>query len=196
MVSGHSVQFFDAADTLGTAVGRFVYEGIASGVHVLLIARPASVRAVARTFKSRRRPTFPVLIESGKLTIIDAAATLLSVMDGTRPDRDRFARVIGSIVGRLRDSSAGPPRVLSEVVDILATEGNFSAVDEIEDLWDGLVEQHPLTLLCGYSAAHFTGPMGSGTLRSICGRHSQVRQDPADLLATWLLTQANAGTSV
>jgi hypothetical protein len=196
MVNGHSVQFFDAADTLGTAVGQFVHEGIASGVHVLLIARPVSVQAVAKTFKSRRRPAFPMLIESGKLTIIDAAATLLSVMNGTRPDPDRFTRVLGSIVGRLCESCGGQPRVLSELVDILATEGNFSAVEEIEDLWDRLVEQHPLTLLCGYSAAHFTGPMGSGTLRSICGRHSQVRQAPADLLATWLLTQANAGTSV
>ena len=196
MVSDHSVQFFDAADTLGTAVGQFLHQGIASGVNVLLIARPSSVQAVAKAFKSRRRPAFPELIESGKLTIIDAAATLLSVMDGSQPDRGRFNRVIGSIVARLRENSTGPPRVLSELVEILATEGNFTAADEIEDLWHRLVQQHPLTLLCGYSAAHFTGPMGSGALRSICGRHSQVRQDPSDLLATWLLTQANVGTSV
>jgi hypothetical protein len=189
----HSVQFFDAADTLGSAVGQFVHEGIASGVNVLLIARPSSVQAVARAFKSRRRPPFPGLIETGRVSIVDAGATLLSFMDGTRPDSHRFNRVIGSIVNRLCDSSTGPPRVLSELVEILATEGNFGAVDEVEDLWHRLVEEQPVTLLCGYSAAHFTGPLGGGTLRSICGRHSEVRMDPSDLLATWLLTQANLG---
>lgn len=190
--SGHIVQLFDTPDTLGASVSRFLHDGFAAGANAIVIARPASVQAISRALTASGL-SLPSLIQSGRITLVDAAATLESLMDGTRLNRKRFHSVIASLLRQVRQTSATTPLLYGEMVEILATEGNFDAAVELEDLWNELATLESFTLLCGYQAAHFTGDGGHDALRSICARHTHVNQDHSDLLATWLLGEANAG---
>ena len=74
-----------------------------------------------------------------------------------------------------------------EMVDILAEEGNFAAVDDLETLWSELGTRLPLTLLCGYASAHFAAPGANGLMRRVCDLHQRVERREHDVLANWLL---------
>lgn len=185
------MQFFDAPDTLGASVSRFLHEGFTVGANAVVIARPASVQAISRALTAYGL-SLPSLIESGRITLVDAAATLESFMDGTRLDSKRFRSVVGSLLRHVCQTSATTPRLYGEMVEILATEDNFDAAVELEDLWNDLAARESFTLFCGYQAAHFTGAAGHDALRSICARHTHVNKDHSDLLATWLLSEAEA----
>jgi hypothetical protein len=74
------------------------------------------------------------------------------------------------------------------MVDILAEEGNFEAVHDLESLWCALMSRLPMTLLCGYGSAHFAAPTATGQMRQVCRQHDRVQRDEQDLLANWLLT--------
>ena len=186
----HIVQFFDAPDTLGASISRFLHEGFAAGANAIVIARPASVQAISRSLAAYGL-ALPSLIESGRITLVDAAATLESFMDGTRLNPKRFRGVVGSLLSHMRETSVAPPRLYGEMVEILATEGNFDGAVELEDLWNELAARESFRLFCGYQAAHFTGEVGQDALRSICARHTQVNKDQSDLLASWLLSEAD-----
>ena len=50
-----------------------------------------------------------------------------------------------------------------------------------------------MSLLCGYSAAHFVSNSTHHALLEICGAHTDVHTDAQDPLAAWLLTTAHNG---
>jgi hypothetical protein len=188
-LGGHTVQFFDGPDTLGTAVASFLHEGLQAGQYALVVARPFSTHMIARALAAEGAPLQP-LVESGRLTVVDAAATLLAFMDGQLPDPGRFATVVGTLVRQQLAASNGRLRVYGEMVEILATEGNFDGAQQLEGLWNALGRDESFELLCGYSAAHFTGVNGRAMLGAICAQHGGVHQDPSDVLASWLLKTA------
>ena len=185
----HVVQFFDDTDTLGGSVARFLHEGLLAGTNALIVATPASVQTIGRGL-TRRHVSLQSLIEAGRVTIVDAAATLRSFMNGTRPDPDRFQAVLGTLLQQLAATSPGVPRIYGEMVDILAVEGNFDGAVALEDLWNAAASVAPFALMCGYLAPHFTAAGGQDTMRAICSRHSHVEKHQSDMLATWLLKQA------
>jgi MEDS: MEthanogen/methylotroph, DcmR Sensory domain len=182
----HSVQFFDAADTLGAAAARFLHDGLVAGADGLLVAKPSTIQAIAAGL-AEHGLSLRALADSGRLTLLDAAATLHAFMDGPNPNPARFDAAVGTVVRQRRATSHGPLRVYGEMVDMLATEGNFRGAEQLERLWTVLLDSQPCLLLCGYLAPHFATPNGADALRAICECHHQVRHDPADLLATWLL---------
>ena len=188
-VADHTVQFFDAADTLGAAAARFLHEGLVAGADGLLVAKPSTVQAIGRGL-GERGLAVGTLVESGRLTVLDAAAMLQAFMNGPTPDPARFDAAVGTVIRQRRAASDGPLRVYGEMVDILATEGNFRGAERLERLWTTLLEAEPCLLMCGYLAAHFATPDGADALRAICECHQQIRLDPGDLLASWLLNRA------
>lgn len=183
------MQFFDDQETLGARVAEFLHQGCLEGSNALIVVRPSSVQAIGRAL-SARHVSLQSLIETGRVTVVDAAATLQSLMNGTTPDPQRFSAVVSTLLRQLIAASPGVPIVYGEMVEILATEGNFEGAAALEDLWNGLFAATPFTLLCGYLAPHFTGPRGREALRSICSRHSHIHSHQSDPLAGWLLKQA------
>src|SRR5205085_9449581 len=73
-----------------------------------------------------------------------------------------------------------------EMVDILASEGNFKAAHELEAEWNALATQASLTLLCGYASAHFAVAERE-TMSKVCAAHTRVETDAGDALGQWLL---------
>jgi hypothetical protein len=182
----HIVQLFDSAESLGDSVASFLHEGLVAGANLLVLAKPAHVEAIADALLVRGH-VMATLVSEQRLTVLDARLTLSSLMRNGAPDPALFERHIASVVRRLRADA--PLRGYGELVELLAEEGNFRGAAELEGLWNQLSAVEPLTLLCGYSSAHFA-PAGAGrALRQICRCHTRVKRGNSDLLGNWLLSR-------
>jgi len=182
----HILQLFDTPESLGNVVSAFLHEGWENGEHLLVVAKPRHWSRIAERL-ARRGFSETAALEQGRLIVLDADAALSTFLQGHDVDPARFSATIGALVARLASASRGGLRIYGEMVEILAEEGNFDSARQLETLWNGLRAQHPFTLLCGYSAAHFAGA-GTPALRAICGCHSRVQRNASDLLGSWLLT--------
>ena len=187
----HILQLFDTPESLGNVVSAFLHEGWENGEHLLVVAKPRHWTRVSDRL-ARRGCSESEAIEQGRLTVLDANATLPGFMRGQTIDPALFLSTIGALVARLASSSRGGLRVYGELVELLAEEGNFAAARELEHLWNTLREQHRFTLLCGYSAAHFAGFGMAPALRAICDCHTRVQRNASDMLGSWLLTDERA----
>lgn len=185
-VSEHLVQLFDETNSLVLALSQFLHDGWQRGDHLLVVARPANWAATAPQLDALGCPVAKA-IASGRLIVLDAATTLASFMVKGDPDPGKFQAQVGELVRRLCAFSTAGLTVYGEMVDILAGEGNFNAVEQLERLWNSLSETCSFRLLCGYSAAHFGDETTTAQLQEICAQHTHASARPTDMLSTWLL---------
>jgi hypothetical protein len=102
-------------------------------------------------------------------------------------DPARLEETLGVLVPQLARQPGGL-RAYGEIVELFAEEGNFEQACQLEDYWNHLLDKHDVTLLCGYSAAHFADPRHAPSLQHICGKHTGVRSQSSDTLGSWLLS--------
>jgi MEDS: MEthanogen/methylotroph, DcmR Sensory domain len=186
IASKHTVQLFDAQLSLADAVSAFLAEGFDANARLLVVARPANWSAIAHRLE---RGGYPVAraLQCRELTVCDASETLAKFMRQGRVIPHLYDLVVGELVAQLNMRSEHGLRIYGEMVDILAAERNFDAVQLLEDLWNGLAARQSFTLLCGYSAAHFASAETAHRLADICGQHTHVVPTPDDPLASWVL---------
>jgi hypothetical protein len=183
--SEHIVQLFDCRESRADAVASFVGDGLAQGQPVLVVAKPQHWAAVERDLV--RKGIDPShAIAAGRVTVLDAADLLASFMRAERPDPALFRRHVGSLVRDLATSSSGPLSVYGEMVDLLAETGDFRAAADLEELWNDLIREHSVRLLCGYCSAHFGPEPASAALHAICCAHTRVQTTADDPLGEWL----------
>jgi hypothetical protein len=152
-----------------------------------VVARPSTIVGLDGALNALGL-SLPSLIDSRRVVVRDAASTLRALMGTRSPNQAQFDAIASTVVRQLAAVTPGGLAIYGEMVDILATEGNFEAAEQLERMWNELSEHVPFTLLCGYAAAHFTGaPDSHRRIRRMCALHSDVRRDSADLLANWLL---------
>jgi hypothetical protein len=187
----HSLQLFDCRDSVADAVSGFIAEGVEGGDVVLAVMRRDNWEATARRLRERGLDP-DVAQASGGLTVLDAAATLATFLVNGRIDEKLFEDSVGTLVWALA-SGDRRLRVYGEMVDVLASTGDFRIALQLEARWNDLRAETPFTLYCGYSAENFGNPKLSETLRLTCQAHSHVRTNPRDPLATFLLESASSG---
>ena len=124
--------------------------------------------------------------------MLDAAATLETFLVNGRIDQKLFEDSVGTLVWALA-SSDRRLRIYGEMVDVLASTGDFRIALQLEARWNDLRAETPFTLFCGYSAENFGNPKLSETLQLTCLAHSHIRTNPRDPLATFLLESASSG---
>ena len=187
----HSMQLFDSRDSVADAVSGFIAEGVEAGDVVLAVMRRETWESTAR--RLRERGVDPAVAQaSGGLTVLDAAATLETFLVNGRIDQKLFEDSVGTLVWALA-SSDRRLRIYGEMVDVLASTGDFRIALQLEARWNDLRAETPFTLFCGYSAENFGNPKLSETLRLTCLAHSHIRTNPRDPLATFLLESASSG---
>lgn len=159
----HLVHIYDSDDRLLTRVGEFLRSGAGSGGVAIVIAS-ADHRAALRG---------AIGAEVGALMELDAAETLAAFMVDASPDEARFEEVIGS---KVRDAARRGRRVYAygEMVDLLWRDGNPCGAIELEQLWNDLGSQVPLSLLCGYRKTSVADVGSADHFADMCGLHSQV----------------------
>ena len=183
----HDVQFFDSDDTRQDAVAAFLADAYRSGSALIVIARPLNSEGIVARLEQRGIPMASE-IASGRITVLDAQDTLKRISRTGSPAVAPFDEIVGGLVRRV--SRHGRVCAYGEMVDLLAQRGDFFDVARLEDLWNRLASRMELSLLCGYSAAHFVTPGTTEALHAICGAHASIRVQADDPLASWLLQQA------
>jgi CheY-like chemotaxis protein len=165
----HAVCFYEDVPSLARTVGSFIGAGLAIDQPAVLIARRAHGDAIveqmsAMALDPRKR------MEQGELVMLDADEMLSRFMVDGMPDRSRFEDTIGPIMDVAAGSGQRSVRAYGEMVDLLWNDHKAAAVS-LEVLWNQLVAQRKLSLLCGYRLE------GIGCLdesKMICDQHSHV----------------------
>jgi hypothetical protein len=187
VVSEHLLQLFDDGESLAEGVADFLYEGWSHGQTLLVVARPQAWTATAERLGALGCNVSEAAA-SGRLVSLDAAMTLASFSRNGLPRADLFEQHVGSLVRRLNAGNAAGVRIYGEMVDLLATRGDFSAAEQLETMWNDLGTESPFTLLCGYASANFADDRAASALHAICCTHTKTTVKPADLLGAWLLS--------
>ena len=172
-MSGHFVQFYEKQSFLSSVVADFLGEGISGGQQAVVIATPPHRRAFTDELAARG------VQADGRLILLDAEETLALFMDGGQPDEQRFKAVVGGVL-------EPRARAYGEMVDVLARAGNVDAAIRLEELWNDVVDERKISLLCAYPIDTFAKHSDRGAFERICDRHSGVRPaesavSPADV---------------
>ncbi len=191
VVCDHVLQLFDTDESLAGCVAEFLATGYSLDQTLLVVATPEHWSAIASVLTatpldSRRA------INVGRLTVLNADDLMSQFMRRGEPNRALFAQTVGALVSRLSEASPAGLRIYGEMVELLARDRNYGAAARLEELWNELGRQHPFTLLCGYSAAHFAGPDAGSALAAICRQHSRSTSSVGDPLGQFLLDTDSA----
>jgi hypothetical protein len=192
MASEHIVQLFDGSETLGVAVASHLIQAFQHDGHALVVSRPAHFHEISHQLAQRGYATADLLAE-GRMTVLDAEATLRQFMHAGAPHPATFDRVVGALVRELAER--GPLLIYGEMVDLLAEQGDFIAAEELEALWNRLADTTSFSLLCGYAASHFAAPRCEGRLSRVCSSHTRVQQSGDDILGDWLISSLLKGAA-
>jgi MEDS: MEthanogen/methylotroph, DcmR Sensory domain len=179
--AAHWVQFFDDVQSRSETVASFLHDGLDGGATLLIVETKEHWQATARLLAGRRVP-IEAAAQSGQLTVLDGADAMTLVGGADGLGSERFDRSIGALVRQLA-SRAPSLCVYGEVVDLLAKRGDFDAALRLETLWNALIAQVPMTLLCGYSAPRYREPGRSEEFQRICGAHTHRRLSTGDTIA-------------
>jgi hypothetical protein len=153
-------------------VARFVGDGLRRGDGVIVIATPLHWRAAARKLY---RDAVPIdEAESvGRLVVSDAEQVLSTFMRDGLPDRERFREAIGGLIAPVRATGASRVRAFGEMVDLLRHR-NLAAMTRLEQLWNELLDEHGIALLCGYSLDVFDAGNYRGLVQDVGALHSHL----------------------
>jgi anti-sigma regulatory factor (Ser/Thr protein kinase) len=171
----HVVQFYDHDDDLVGMVGGFLAAAVRDGDMVVVVATPAHRDGFAVALVGAGVDIVAAQAD-GRLTMLDATETLDRIMVGGSPDDDRFATVIGGLVGA-RMAKGRQVRVYGEMVALLWEAGNVTGAIELERLWNGLGAEVPFSLFCAYPTHLMSGPDDAHAFEEVCHLHSSVVGD-------------------
>jgi hypothetical protein len=186
--SEHVVQFFDTDESLAGCVAAFLVRGYRSGQALLLVARPRNTERILEALECAGLPVADA-IASHRLVVEDAFELMRLFLRHGRPDPRRFTETVGQRVAEL--GARGTVCAYGEMVDILAQRADLPEAIELERLWNDLGTRVPLSLMCGYCAAHFVPTANHRALRDICAEHTSVHRNEQDPMADWVLTTAH-----
>jgi hypothetical protein len=171
-MSEHLVQFYESSAALADSAAQFLSAGLAAGDTVVVIATPPH-----REDLDRRLFADGLITRNDHYVALDAVRTMEQFMVGDVPDAGRFSHVIGNAIqGALGGS--GHVRAFGEMVALLAIDGRWPAALHLEELWNGFIAEHPLSLLCAYPDAVFRDEGTRVPFETICAQHSSLI--PAD----------------
>ena len=159
----HVVQFYDREEFLYGRVADFLAAGVMAGHPALVIATDEHRRGIAAGLSARG-------IDPAALTFADAQATLAAFMRDGMPDPRLFRAAIRELAG----APAAPLRAYGEMVDVLCREGNPEAAVRLEELWNDLGRDVPLSLLCAYPLSNFDRGADGRLFEEICAQHGTV----------------------
>jgi hypothetical protein len=191
--SQHIVQLFDDSESRAKGVAAFLRDGLAASGPVLAVVKASHWREIVQDLEGSGIGVARAM-SAGALTMLDATEALSTFMRDERPIRGLFRAHVGALVARLADTPA-PLRIYGEMVELLAEHGNFLAATDLEEYWNELSADHALTLLCGYSSAHFGPERSAPALHAICRAHSKVQTLPTDPLGAWLTASVLQGST-
>jgi hypothetical protein len=166
----HLVQLYNDEGFLGRAVTYFITPGLLDGEAAAIIAIPEHVVLFKEQFR-RARVDVAQAIERGQLFFLDADTCLSKFMVDGMPDRAKFNDLVIPLLDRMRASGYENIRLYGEMVNLL-WDHNMEATVALEELWNQVLADQGVSLLCAYRIDNFDRHAHRGVLHRISRCHS------------------------
>ena len=174
-VNPHVVKFYNDEESLGRTVAEFLAPGLRERLPAIVIATTAHRTVIGHELEKRKLNVHQ-LEGQGDLQMLDADDLLDMIMVGNEPDSVLFHATVDGLIERAY--GGGPPRPIrayGELVDVLWKGANADAAIRLEMLWNRVMTQGKLSLLCGYAVGNFYKPITSGpTFQTVCDQHNHI----------------------
>jgi hypothetical protein len=180
----HVVQLYGEDDQLLTRnVSRYLAEGLRRGDGLVVVATPEHTSALVRHLGEEEPRLAREAAGAGRLVYLDALETLARLLDGGRPEEQRFRTVIGTVLQSVRArSTTGSSRAFGEMVSLLWDDGRRKDAARLEALWNTILLDHECSLFCAYRIDLFA-PAEAGELHPIVCSHDHVLAGAGTLLS-------------
>jgi len=148
---GHIVYPYTDESQVAEAVYLFASAGLRKDEAVLLVMTEAHKKPVLERLEQNG---FNVeeLSKSGHLIYHEAGTLLSSFMFDGIIDEYLFKTTIGNMISRAKASGERPVRVFGEMVNLI-WKSRPRATERLEELWNELITEHSVPLLCAYALA-------------------------------------------
>jgi anti-sigma regulatory factor (Ser/Thr protein kinase) len=166
--SMHAVHFYEDDAQLAQTVGQYLGEAVTSGALAFVVATDPHRVAFERALQTAGlRANVP-----GEISWLDPRALLRDLVRNGQIDDDAFMRVIGSKF-RIAHETGRPLWVYGELVSLLWEQGEIVSALRLEELWNHLAAEIPVSVLCAYQRDRVQAD-GHGTVEEVCALHSSV----------------------
>jgi hypothetical protein len=144
----HFVQLYSNDRFLVEAVALYAAVGLSKGEAMVLIATPEHREGIEQRLRDDGLAVDD-LKTWGQLVSLDAAEMLSRFMVGGQPDPLRFKAELTGLLDGIK--AIGRPRIRAygEMVNLLWSH-NLEAAARLEELWNDLIRECPLSLFCAY----------------------------------------------
>jgi hypothetical protein len=157
----HSLDLYRDKELLLEVVIDFIRVGLEMQDAVLVLATKTLREAVAGALR-------PEELARKSLFFFDAEEWLSRFIINDWPDESRFMDAMS--IGLMLSKSARV-RIFQEMTSLLWIQTTPDAVIRLEELFNELISQKPIKLLCAYPHAHFCEKEGSQFQDKICELH-------------------------
>lgn len=164
---------------LARVVAAWSAPSLRAGGGAILLGTPTHTEAIRGALK-RSEVDVVAAEREGRLLVVDADWLMAHfVLDGS-PMGAAFERLVGDIVGRVRQAARGAPvRAWGEMVCLLRSRGNAEAARRVEALWEAVIESQGISLLCSYEAGADASEPSGGLLEDVLASHTHVVRESA-----------------
>lgn len=138
---GHCVQFYRDERFLIDSVSTYIKAGLDLNETVLAIVTAQHRKELYATLSGKE-------LRDDKLRFLEAEDFLALFMVEGCPNESQFMRGMKAILGLARGN--GQVRIFGEAVAVLCAQRNPAAALRLEELWNIMVLEHHLSLLCAY----------------------------------------------
>lgn len=166
----HLVQLYTDDAFLSRAVSLFIGLGLADGEAAVIIATPEHVELFKKSLRAAGLDV-AALVEREQFVLLDATTCLAEFMVDGMPDRDKFVNLVMPVFARIRADGYERIRLYGEMVNLL-WDHNLPGTVALEELWNQVLADTGVSLLCAYSIDNFDRHAHRGVLHQISRCHS------------------------
>lgn len=168
----HVVQLYTAPGFLAAAVAHFIGSGFAGGEAAVIIATPDHVALFTQALTAQGFDV-PLLAKRRQLLVLDAEECLGRFMVDGAPDRALFRSLVQDTLDQVRAAGYAKIRLYGEMVNLLWDQ-NLESTIQLEELWNEVLADPRLSLLCAYQIDPFDHHAYRGLLHRISRSHSYL----------------------
>jgi len=167
----HLVQLYTDDGFLARAVVHFLGTGLREGEAAVMVTTPEHLDAFTRALVAH--VDVAAARARHQLVAVDAASCLATFMVAGKPDREAFRAAIDPVLDRVRAAGFQNVRLHGEMVNLLR-QHDVDATVQLEELWNELLVDRRVALLCAYRIDNFDRHAHRGLLHRISRTHSHL----------------------